>query len=111
MCGSLQANDAQQRLVIDERHELGDAELTAQARKGFLEHALMDPTDHLTMFSGNDLEWTTVKLDFVLTRRSVWREAKLVHYVYDLIDRIHCVVWLGNLQDMTPATTRLSGCP
>jgi hypothetical protein len=111
MCGSPQANDAQQGLIIDERHELGDADLAAQARKGFLEHALMDPTDHLTTFSGNDLEWTTAKPDFVLTRRSVWREAKLVHYVDDLIDRIHCVVWLGNLQDMTPATTRLSGCP
>jgi hypothetical protein len=66
--GSLQANDAQQRLIIDERHEFGDADLAAQAHQGFLEHALMDPTDHLTMFSGNDLEWTTVKLDFVLTR-------------------------------------------
>jgi hypothetical protein len=111
MCGSLQANDAQQWLIIDERHERADADLTAQARKGFLEHALMDPTDHLPMFSSNDLEWTAVKLDFVLARRSVWREAKLVHHAYDLTDRIRRAVWLGNIQDMTPATTRLSGCP
>jgi hypothetical protein len=111
MSGSLQANDTQQRLIIGERHELGDADLAAEAHKGFLEHALMDPTYHLTMFSGNHLEWTTVKPDFILTRRLVWREAKLVHHVDDLTDRIRRAVWLGNLQDMTPATTCLSGRP